>query len=451
MLSFYVKGTVSIMNRNKQKRKDGNLGCIVVVLALAAVILIGTPLLLGSLQTEYYDTLTLEAGAELPEAKDFLPKSEFSARGKVTFVTDMSKISTGVPGKYPVELKIGKDVFTSQLEIVDTVAPVAKGKDVTLHNPENLDPELLVDGLKDATEVKATVTPALDLSIITPQKVTVTLTDAGGNVTKVESNVTVIADQEAPVIAGAHALTVYLGDAVSYKSGVTVTDNLDPNPTLEVDSSKVDLSTIGSYDVTYTAIDHAQNKTTTTVKLTVQKKPENYVEPEVIYARVDAILDKFITDDMTDREKVEAVYVWTHRGDHLIYGTAPDRTDYLQTAYEFLDVKKGDCFWFFAIQKLMLERLNIPTIDVKKVKNFPEDSNHYWLMVSIDGGKTYYHYDNVWSRYLCLVTDAKLNAFSKSCKNCFNRDESLYPATPKEDLPPSTLPWNDPDIVAAKP
>ena len=99
----------------------------------------------------------------------------------------------------------------------------------------------------------------------------------------------------------------------------------------------------------------------------------------------------------------------------------------------------------------MLERLNIPTIDVKKVKNFPEDSNHYWLMVSIDGGMSYYHYDNVWSRYLCLVTDAKLDAFSKSCKNCFNRDKSLYPATPTESLPASTLPWNDPKIVAAKP
>ena len=43
----------------------------------------------------------------------------------------------------------------------------------------------------------------------------------------------------------------------------------------------------------------------------------------------------------------------------------------------------------FDIQKLMLQRLNIPTIDVKKVKNFEKDSNHYWLLVSIDGGETY--------------------------------------------------------------
>lgn len=434
----------------RRRRNPANIGCIAVVLILALAILIGVPVLVDSLEVEYYDTLTVEAGSVV-EAKDFLPKSEGAERKKAEFVTDVGAISMAALGTHPVEVRVGDKVFTSQLQIVDTVAPVAQGKDVTLYNPDNLKAADLVDGLQDATEVKATVTPELDVTVSTAQQVAVTLTDAGGNITTVFSNVTIIADKEAPVISGVHDQVVYLGDAVSYKSGVTVTDNLDENPTLDIDSSKVDLSTIGTYNVTYTATDHADNKTTLTVKLTVQKKPDNYVEPEVIYARVDAILDQFITDDMTDREKVEAVYVWTHRGDHLMYGTAPDRTDYLQTAYEFLDVKKGDCFWFFAIQKLMLERLNIPTIDVKKVKNFPEDSNHYWLMVSIDGGKTYYHYDNVWSRYLCLVTDAKLDAFSKSCKNCFNRDKSLYPATPTEALPASTLPWNDPKIMAAKP
>lgn len=434
----------------RRRRNPANIGCIAVVLILALAILIGVPVLVDSLEVEYYDTLTVEAGSVV-EAKDFLPKSEGAERKKAEFVTDVDAISMAALGTHPVEVRVGDKVFTSQLQIVDTVAPVAQGKDVTLYNPDNLKAEDLVDGLQDATEVKATVTPELDVTVSTAQQVAVTLTDAGGNITTVFSNVTIIADKEAPVISGVHDQVVYLGDAVSYKSGVTVTDNLDETPTLDIDSSKVDLSTIGTYNVTYTATDHADNKTTLTVKLTVQKKPDNYVEPEVIYARVDAILDQFITDDMTDREKVEAVYVWTHRGDHLMYGTAPDRTDYLQTAYEFLDVKKGDCFWFFAIQKLMLERLNIPTIDVKKVKNFPEDSNHYWLMVSIDGGKTYYHYDNVWSRYLCLVTDAKLDAFSKSCKNCFNRDKSLYPATPTEALPASTLPWNDPKIMAAKP
>ena len=265
-------------------------------------------------------------------------------------------------------------------------------------------------------------------------------------------------DKVAPVITGTKDIEVYVGDAVSYKSGVSVTDNVDAKPELIIDNSKVDLTKPGVYEVTYTATDAAGNTSAPiTVKLTVKAKPENFVAPEVIYAKADSILAQFITDDMTDREKAEAVYVWTRRSVHLTYGSAPkgfdhEKADWLQTAYQLLnkDVVKGDCFYFFAVQKLLLQRLNIPTIDCEKI--YDGDSHHYWLLVSVDGGKSYYHFDNVWSKQLCLVTDAELDAFSAAVdSHPFNRDKSKYPATPTEKLPASELPWEDPAILGAKP
>ncbi len=271
-------------------------------------------------------------------------------------------------------------------------------------------------------------------------------------------------DKVAPVIAGAKNLEVYVGDTISYKNGVTVTDNADPKPKLEIDNTGVDLNTPGTYEVTYTAVDASGNSATPVViKVLVKAKPANFVDPEVIYAKADSILEQFITDDMTDREKAEAVYVWTRRSVHLTYGSKPagfvhEEADWLQTAYQLLnrDVAKGDCYFFFAVQKLLLQRLNIPTIDVEKT--YDGHSRHYWLLVSVDGGKTYYHFDNVWSRALCLVTDAELDAFSAAAKNNpdigydpFVRDKSKYPATPTEKLPASELPWEDSAILAAKP
>lgn len=265
-------------------------------------------------------------------------------------------------------------------------------------------------------------------------------------------------DKVAPVITGTKDIEVYVGDAVSYKSGVSATDNVDAKPELIIDNSKVDLTKPGVYEVTYTATDAAGNTSAPiTVKLTVKAKPENFVAPEVIYAKADSILAQFITDDMTDREKAEAVYVWTRRSVHLTYGSAPkgfdhENADWLQTAYQLLnkDVVKGDCFYFFAVQKLLLQRLNIPTIDCEKI--YDGDSHHYWLLVSVDGGKSYYHFDNVWSKQLCLVTDAELDAFSAAVdSHPFNRDKSKYPATPTEKLPASELPWEDPAILGAKP
>lgn len=271
------------------------------------------------------------------------------------------------------------------------------------------------------------------------------------------SSSAVVKDTQAPVISGTKDLETYVGDTISYKSGVSVTDNVDAKPVLTIDNSKVDLSKAGVYSVTYTATDAAGNSTSVTVKLTVKEKPENFVDPEVIYAKADSILEKFIRDDMTDREKVEAVYVWTRRSVHLTYGSAPsgfdhENADWLQTAYQLLnrDVGKGDCYFFFAVQKLLLQRLNIPTIDCEKI--YDGDSHHYWLLVSVDGGENYYHFDNVWSPQLCLVTDAQLDSFSAAVdSNPFNRDKSKYPATPTVQLPASELPWEDPAILAAKP
>lgn len=273
----------------------------------------------------------------------------------------------------------------------------------------------------------------------------------------------VVTDTVAPQIVGAKDLEVYVGGTVSYKSGVSVTDDIDAKPALEIDNSKVDLAKPGVYEVTYKATDAAGNTDSVTVKLTVKAKPANFVEPEVIYAKADAILAQFITDDMTDREKAEAVYVWTRRSVHLTYGSKPagfvhEEADWLQTAYQLInrDVPKGDCYFFFAVQKLLLQRLGIPTIDVEKT--YDGHSRHYWLLVSVDGGKSYYHFDNVWSKQLCLVTDAELDAFSAAAKSNpdigydpFIRDKSKYPATPTTKLPASNLPWEDPDILSAIP
>ena len=66
------------------------------------------------------------------------------------------------------------------------------------------------------------------------------LTDTYGNTSLVEVPFTVKDDHLAPVIYGAHDITVMIGDTVSYRDGITVKDNFDPNPVLSIDNSAVD-------------------------------------------------------------------------------------------------------------------------------------------------------------------------------------------------------------------
>lgn len=237
-----------------------------------------------------------------------------------------------------------------------------------------------------------------------------------------------------PVIAGVQDILVYTGDTVSYRSGITVTDDRDETPALEVDSSMVNLTVPGSYTVTYIAEDDAGNRASVAAAVTVLEAAQTHTELQTIFDAVDAELANIVTEEMPLHQKVRAIYDWAHT--NLSYHGHTDRSDCYQAAYEMLTTRQGDCYGYFAVSKLMLERLGIPTIDVEKVKNHGEDSNHYWSLVSIDGGNTYYHFDctpRLGTPFdFCLITDAELDGYSADHKFSHNRDTSLYPATPED-------------------
>lgn len=244
------------------------------------------------------------------------------------------------------------------------------------------------------------------------------------------------ADTVAPEISGVEDRILYEGGEIAYRSGVTVKDNMDDAPELTVDSSAVDLSKAGTYQVIYTAKDSAGNVITQTANVTVLEKQEGYADLATIYAAVDAKLSEILLDGMTTYEQVESIYNWARQS--LTYGGHSNRSDWYQAAYEMLSQGTGDCYGYFAVTKLMFQRLEIPNIDVTKVKNSEDDSEHFWSLVSVDGGENYYHFDST-PRYgdgdnFLLVTDAFLDAYSEAHDNCHNRDKSLYPATPEEAL-----------------
>ena len=244
------------------------------------------------------------------------------------------------------------------------------------------------------------------------------------------------ADTTAPVISGVKDIQVYLGDAVSYRSGISAADDTDPTPSLNIDSSSVDLSAIGTYQVTYTATDASGNTATETATITVMEKQEGYADLDTIYAMADDVIAQIITPDMTTRQQVKAIYNWARTS--FGYSGHSAKDDWRQGAYVMMSTKQGDCFNYYAVCKLLFERLEIPNIDVRKVKNYDGDSDHFWSLVSIDGGENYYHFDSTPrvgdGDNFCLVTDAFLDAYSAKHKNCHNRDKSLYPATPEEAL-----------------
>lgn len=470
-------------------------GCAAVVLLLLLAILFWPGNIVGS--------LTVEAGTTQLTANDFLKRDKGEG---AEFITDMTTVDLAVPGEYPLELLYEGKTYKSKLIVEDTVAPEAEIRNVAIYAAEDLDPNDFVVSVADATAVTAalksvpelkkegsrlvtvvltdaagntteyeavltlfldTVVPQLsgvtplftyiatepdylasvtatddkdmalkiqvdtsrvDLNAVGTYDILYSVTDAAGNTTTAPSTVTVTDDNTPPSILGAHNISLYVGTVPDYSGGIQVRDDKDAAPKLEVLSDRVDLSTPGSYPLTYVARDMTGNETRLEVTVTVAQKPESYVDEQTIYAKADELLKKVVTDDMTAEAKVRAIYAYIRS--HYTHSGTSDRTDWLQGAYTMMTQGQGDCFNYFAITKLLLERCGIPNIDVRR-----SDGEHFWSLVSVDGGSTYYHLDTTPrvgdGDEFCLVTDSFLDAYSDTHSKSHSRDKTLYPATPE--------------------
>lgn len=247
---------------------------------------------------------------------------------------------------------------------------------------------------------------------------------------------------EAPVIYGINPIVVYTGMPVAYKDGVYVKDDKDPDPVLEIDNEEVDLSTPGTYVVTYIATDSDHNETRALNTVTVMAGSD-LVSDDEIYALADQVLKTVIPDDtISDEMKCLKVYEYLHA---IGYVDEVHSEDWMQNAYYMLSKRGGDCFCYYSASRLLLSRLGYEVMEVRNNNNYV----HYWCLVSIDGGETWWHFDPCcWSwgedGILCLVSDNYLQEFTRRHYTSDGRlihawDLTKYPATPAEDF------WTDED------
>ena len=82
----------------------------------------------------------------------------------------------------------------------------------------------------------------------------------------------------------------------------------------------------------------------------------------------------------------------------------------------------------------MASRENTAAMTVTRLPNEVRTSNHWWNMVSLDGGETWYHFDATphltENARTCLVTDAYLEQFNQENPNYYYFDHTAVPRTP---------------------
>lgn len=242
-------------------------------------------------------------------------------------------------------------------------------------------------------------------------------TDASGNTTALVLDLTIkplsAPDKTPPKVVG-RDFDVSLGDSVSYKNHISVTDDTDQSPEIHVDNSAVDLDTPGIYPVVYTVTDKSGNSTVLTLRLTVKDQASLAEMEAYVYAEAQKVLDSIVTDSMTPMQKAYKIYRWT-KYNHIGYVSTSDKSHWIVGAYNGFKNRRGDCFVYFSVAKALLTVAGIETYDIAKLRTNDKDTRHYWSLVKIDD--QWYHMDctpfasSRKNANFFLLTDAELWAW----------------------------------------
>ena len=322
------------------------------------------------------------------------------------------------------------------IRIRDKQAPVAVVRDVTVFNNQSFSLNDFLVSVTDDNNVNVNYVSLPDPTYIGTQSVSIEFTDVAGNKTIETAALTRVEDYEAPEITDDGEVYLSLGSAVSYKSLVSVTDNYDTEPELDIDNSQVDLSVAGDYIISYTATDKAGNSSYRDVVIHVFESDDAAELKRLADAECDYVINAIITEDMDTVHKIWAVYNYVR---NIPYVLTDYTRDYVLEGYKILSNYQGDCYGSYAAVRLLLERLGIPVIAVQNDET--TGSPHFWVLASPDDGVTWYHVDAtnwvewVYRPIMCLISDARLQEISEFHLNTHRPESYLYPATPAESYP----------------
>ena len=197
---------------------------------------------------------------------------------------DSSQVNVKKVGEYKVVYKYKDEEKTLKVNVVDTLPPEfdVKSKKVALN--QTVEPSELVKNIKDASQTKVSFAKNYEFNKVGWQEIEVIVKDAYDNETRKKVKVNVVKDEKAPEIIVGNA-SVVVGEKIDLKALATIKDDFDKNPTLKVESDKLDTNKIGTYQVKYIAKDVSGNQSEKTIQVEVVDKTKD--NEKVVYLTFD--------------------------------------------------------------------------------------------------------------------------------------------------------------------
>ena len=346
---------------------------------------------------------------------------------------DFSTVNYTLPQTIRFTVRMYGTNFPCTLTIVDTTAPVAEGIPQTMFSIDEVPPvEDCITNIYDLNDVTVEWAEVPDITKGGELIAKAAVTDSSGNVTIVDVPFSVTRDVKAPVIEGTEDIEAFIGDSIAYRENVTVEDDIDPNPVLEIDTSGVIADEEGTYEVIYRAKDFTGNISETAISLTLTEKPDTWVEPELVYEEAEEILNSITWDTMTDMEVALQITYWVRY--NVYYTPICDDTNWTRAAYDGFTKRSGNCYSIAMCAKALFDVAGIENMIIIREPYY--NNPHFWNYIKIDD--QWYHCDSTprigYDSYFFMYTTDELHNIWLNGWNGYSFDEELYPESATDSV-----------------
>ena len=350
-----------------------------------------------------------------------------TAASDLKFVSDVSVIDMSQIASYKLTVANGSHKVSAVLNVIDDVPPTADPVPQTVYSLELPDPNLCVTNIQDKSEVTVTYAEGTDISAGGTVLVDIVLTDFYGNKSVVQVPFECTSDANAPIILGAHDFEFMAGMGPDLLSGVTATDDMDPNPTLIADDSDIDYMTPGVYPLLIIAADKAGNETAVTVNVTVIENDGSVPTPTPrpsgggsggsgggsskdysgattadAYAAARKVYNSVCNSSMSDVLKGLKLFRWVNR--NIAFNKrGVDHTSWAAAACQAFGNRRSSCYGQWAACKALCDVAGIPN---RKVWRSGSSRVHVWCLCYLNGG--WYHCDATQGYFSYMMTDAEI-------------------------------------------
>jgi len=337
-------------------------------------------------------------------------------------------------GAHTLKLSLNNAPFEVLLTVTDTIAPTATAVSKTIQIGEDVIPEDFVEDVFDESDIESiNFVEEPDVFAHRDQIVLVEVTDIHGNSEIFSGGLTILLNQDAPVIEGIDTIVIMVGDSIMYLRDVTAFDDFgrDISDRIEVDSSGVDQLTVGEYTVIYSVEDYTGNRTEVEESVHVVE-----IDMEFVHEKVDEALAGIISDSMTQLEMVKAIHTWVRSNINYSQTRGGPATAY-EGAYIALSQRRGNCYIFYSISEVMLTRAGVPNMRIERIEGTP--TRHRWNLVNPDN-LGWHHFDAYPTRLglstqMAFFTSSQAEEFTRRLanqeerpmRNYYTYNPELYP------------------------